>query len=64
MSHAGAASGRGEGRRPACRTATSLFSTVSSPLYSTHHNAIYNLDPAGGGSGLTVGQLYTQFNIT
>ena len=45
-------------------SATSLFSTVSSPLYSTHHNAIYNLDPAGGGSGLTVGQLYTQFNIT
>ena len=41
-----------------------MFSTVSSPLYSTHHNAIYNLDPAGGGSGLTVGQLYTQFNIT
>jgi hypothetical protein len=40
------------------------FSTVSSPLYATHHSAIYNLDPANGGTGLSVGDLYAQYNIT
>ncbi len=45
-------------------TASASFSTVSSPLYATNHSAIYNLDPANGGTGLSVGDLYTQFNIT
>ena len=45
-------------------SATSLFSTVNTPLYETNHSALYNLDPAGGGKNLTVGQLYTQYNIT
>ena len=45
-------------------SASGSFSTVSSPLHSTHHSAIYNLDPANGGTGLSVGDLYTQFNIT
>ena len=40
------------------------FSTVSSPLYATHHQAIFKLDPAKGGTGLSAGDLYTQFNIT
>ena len=40
------------------------FSTVSSPLYATNHQAIYNLDPSTGGTGLGAGDLYTQYNIT
>jgi len=40
------------------------FSTVSAPLYATNHSAIYNLDPSNGGTGLTAGTLYTQYNIT
>jgi hypothetical protein len=40
------------------------FGTVSAPLYATNHSAIYNLDPSNGGTGLTAGALYTQFNIT
>ena len=45
-------------------SSSASFSTVSSPLYATNHSAIYNLDPANGGTGLSVGDLYTQFNIT
>mgnify|MGYP004144665183 CR=1 FL=1 len=37
---------------------------MSSPLYANHASAIYNLDPANGGTGLTVGDLYVQYNIT
>ena len=44
--------------------ATGTFSSVASPLYATHHSAIFNLDPANGGTGLSAGALYTQFNIT
>ena len=40
------------------------FSTVSAPLHATHHQAIFKLDPSTGGTGLSVGDLYTQFNIT
>ena len=45
-------------------TSSASFSTVSSPLYASNHSAIYNLDPANGGTGLTVGDLYVQYNIT
>ena len=45
-------------------SSSASFSTVDSPLYATHHSAIYNLDPSNGGTGLSVGALYTQFNIT
>ena len=45
-------------------TSSASFSTVSSPLYANHHSAIFNLDPANGGTGLSVGDLYVQFNIT
>jgi hypothetical protein len=45
-------------------TSSASFSTVAAPLYATNHSAIYNLDPANGGTGLTVGKLYTQYNIT
>ncbi len=40
------------------------FSSVSAPLHATHHQALFKLDPANGGSGLSTGALYTQFNIT
>ena len=45
-------------------TSSASFSTVASPLYANHASAIYNLDPANGGTGLSVGQLYAQYNIT
>ena len=45
-------------------TADGSFSSVSAPLYATNHSAIYNLDPSNGGTVLSVGDLYTQFNIT
>ena len=45
-------------------TASASFSTVSSPLYANHASAIYNLDAANGGTGLSVGNLYAQYNIT
>ena len=40
------------------------FSTVSAPLHANNHTAIFKLDPANGGTGLSAGDLYTQFNIT
>ena len=45
-------------------TSSASFSTISSPLHANHHTAIFNLDPANGGTGLSVGDLYVQFNIT
>ena len=45
-------------------TTSASFSTVSSPLYATHHSAIYNLDAANGGSTVTPGTLYSQYNVT
>ena len=45
-------------------TSSASFSTVASPLYANHASAIFNLDPANGGTGLSVGDLYVQFNIT
>jgi hypothetical protein len=45
-------------------TSSASFSTVASPLYANHASAIYNLDPANGGTGLSVGDLYVQYNIT
>ena len=40
------------------------FSAVASPLHDDHSTAIFKLDAANGGTALTVGTLYTQFNIT
>jgi len=45
-------------------TSTASFSTVAAPLHASHNSAIFNLDAANGGTALTVGDLYTQFNIT
>jgi hypothetical protein len=43
---------------------TASFSTVSTPMYANNHTAIFNLDPNLGGTGLTAGDLYAQFNVT
>ena len=40
------------------------FSQVASPLYANHASAIYNLDAANGGSSVSVGTVYAQYNIT
>ena len=45
-------------------TASASFSTVAAPLHTNHASALFNLDPANGGTGLSAGALYTQFNIT
>jgi len=45
-------------------TASASFLTVASPLYATHHSAIYNLDPANGGTSLSTGTVYAQYNVT
>ena len=45
-------------------SASAGFSQVASPLYATHHSAIYNLDPANGGTSLSAGTVYAQFNVT
>jgi hypothetical protein len=45
-------------------SASASFSTVAAPLYSTNNQAIYNLDATNGGTSLTAGNLYTQYNIT
>ena len=40
------------------------WTTVDAPLYATNHSAIYNLDPSTGGTALSAGDLYTQYNVT
>jgi phage tail sheath protein FI len=45
-------------------SASTSFSTVASPLYATHHSAIYNIDPANGGTSLSAGTVYAQYNVT
>ena len=45
-------------------TSSASFSQVASPLYATHHSAIYNLDAANGGTSLTAGTVYAQYNVT
>jgi phage tail sheath protein FI len=45
-------------------TASASFSQVASPLYANHHSAIYNLDAANGGTALSTGTVYAQYNVT
>ena len=45
-------------------SASGSFSQVASPLYANHASAIFNIDPSNGGTGITVGTLYAQYNIT
>ena len=45
-------------------SSTASWNTVSAPLYATNHAAIYGLDPVNGGTSLSTGTLYTQYNVT
>jgi len=45
-------------------SATSLWETVSSALYSDNQSALYGLDSAGGGANLAAGTCYVQTNYT
>ena len=45
-------------------SASASFSAVAAPLHANHQTAIFNIDPSKGGTGLTTGTLYTQFNVT
>ena len=45
-------------------SSSASFSQVASPLHSNHHSAIFNLDPANGGTALTTGTVYAQYNVT
>lgn len=41
---------------------TSLWENVNTPLYANNETAIYELDRAGGGVNLAVGDLYARYN--
>jgi hypothetical protein len=43
---------------------TLAWEQVTAPVYATNQDALYGLDPAGGGANLAVGQLYVQTNFT
>jgi len=45
-------------------SATAAWSVVDAPLYANNHAAIYGIDPVNGGTGISAGTLYTQFNAT
>jgi hypothetical protein len=45
-------------------SASATFSQVASPLHTNHHSAIFDLDPANGGTGLSTGTVYAQYNVT
>ena len=38
--------------------------TLAAPLYQNEFDALYNLDPAGGGSGLTFGTVYVRYSVS
>lgn len=40
------------------------FTTVDAPLFANNQSAIFALDPVNGGTSLSTGALYTQFNVT
>ena len=42
---------------------TELWDSKDSPIYDSNVDALYELDRAGGGSNLTVGDLYIQSNV-
>jgi len=44
-------------------TATQLWSTVTTPIYTTAQSAIYGLDKSGGGANLLAGALYAKVNV-
>jgi hypothetical protein len=45
-------------------SSTSAWSVVNAPLYANNHSAIYGIDSVNGGTGISAGTLYTQYNAT
>lgn len=45
-------------------SSTKSWTVVDAPFYANNHAAIYGIDPVNGGSGITAGTLYTQYNVT
>ena len=43
--------------------ATGLWEAIEAPLYATTASAIYNLDNAGGGTNLAIGDLFVKTNV-
>lgn len=39
------------------------WENVDAPVYANNHEAIFNLDRAGGGKNIATGELYVQFNV-
>ena len=44
-------------------TATQLWSSVTTPIYTTSEGALYGLDATGGGANLAAGTLYAKVNV-
>jgi len=40
-----------------------LFTSVAAPLYADEESAIYGLDSTAGGSGISIGSLYVDYNV-
>jgi len=40
-----------------------LFTSVAAPLYANEESALYGLDPSAGGSTISIGSLYVEYNI-
>ena len=45
-------------------SSSASFSNVSTALYTNNHTAIFNTDPSTGGTGISAGTLYAQYNVT
>jgi len=43
---------------------SSSWSTLAVPAYDSATNAIYGLDPAGGGNGITAGSVYARYVVS
>jgi len=45
-------------------SSTEAWGTVDAPFYGNNQAAIYGIDPANGGTSISIGTLYTQYNVT
>ena len=44
--------------------ATDTFTTINNPLYANDQSALKALDPAGGGTNIVTGALYSQYDVS
>ena len=42
---------------------TNSWNTLATPLYASGYHAIYNLDPYGGGAGISAGSIFVKYNV-